>query len=82
MFHTPISPRILLPKLLQIKRFDDFKEISEDVDRSEPFPLNQLRKPRGKSRGRQKVALPAGYLDDLDDDSAPCMAAEVAVSGG
>ena len=27
--------------------------------------------PRGKTGGTQKVALPEGYLDHLDDDTAP-----------
>jgi hypothetical protein len=43
-----------------------------------------MRIPRGKSGGRQTVALPDGYLDDLGDATPP--AAELretaAVSGG
>jgi uncharacterized protein (DUF3820 family) len=41
-----------------------------------------MRLPRGKRAGRQKVALPEGYLDDLEDDTPPGRAAEEAISGG
>jgi nifR3 family TIM-barrel protein len=51
-------------------------------DNDEPFPRAALRAPRGK-RGRQpKVALPEGYLDDLDDDRPPGAEAEQFSSGG
>ena len=36
----------------------------------------------GKTAGTQKVALPEGYLDHLDDDTPPGVLAEVADSGG
>jgi uncharacterized protein (DUF3820 family) len=41
-----------------------------------------VRVPRGKTAGRQKVALPEGYLDALDDARPPGIAAEAADSGG
>jgi nifR3 family TIM-barrel protein len=42
------------------------------LDREEPFPASALRAPRGKSGSAQKrVALPAGYLDDREDDTPP-----------
>jgi hypothetical protein len=41
-----------------------------------------MRVPRGKSGGTQRVALPEGYLDHLDDDAAPGPEAEAADSGG
>jgi nifR3 family TIM-barrel protein len=42
------------------------------LDFEEPFPENALRAPRGKSgRAQERVALPEGYLDDLDDDTPP-----------
>jgi hypothetical protein len=53
-----------------------------DVDRAQPFPPDAMRVPRGKSAGRQRVALPEGYLDDLDDATPPSPLAEVADSGG
>ena len=51
-----------------------------DVDRGQPFPPGAMRVPRGKTAGRQRVALPDGYLDDLEDATPP--ASELAVSGG
>jgi hypothetical protein len=38
--------------------------------------------PRGKTSGTQKVSLPPGYLDSLDDDTPPGILAEAADSGG
>ena len=52
------------------------------VDRSIPFPPAGMRAKRGKRSGTQKVALPHGYLDDRDDDTPPCAAAEDPASGG
>ena len=37
---------------------------------------------RGKKAGRQKVALPEGYLDDRDSLAPPDPAAEDGISGG
>ena len=47
-----------------------------------PFPQHAARLSRGKSAGTQTVALPDGYLDDLDDDTPPCAAAGVSADGG
>jgi hypothetical protein len=52
------------------------------VDRSLPYPPEAMRVARGKTAGTQKVALPEGYLDHLDDDAAPGAEAETADSGG
>lgn len=76
------SASFLVPKLVQINTFPDLEKILQTIDRNELFPLNKLRVPRGKRRGRQKVALPAGYLDDLDDVTPPCAQAEDPASGG
>ena len=46
------------------------------------FPASALRVPRGKKSGRQRVALPEGYLDDRMDDTPPVPAAEDDFSGG
>ena len=46
------------------------------------FPAHAMRVPRGKSGGRQKVALPEGYLDDLSDATPPGAEAESTISGG
>jgi len=52
------------------------------VDPAHPYPPAAMRVPRGKTGGTQKVALPEGYLDHLDDDVAPGPEAETADSGG
>jgi hypothetical protein len=41
-----------------------------------------MRVPRGKTAGTQRVVLPEGYLDHLDDETPPGIEAEVAESGG
>ncbi len=46
------------------------------------LPVTSLRLARGKSGGMQTVALPDGYLDDLNDDSTPTAAAGVVTDGG
>ncbi len=47
-----------------------------------PYPPEAMRVPRGKTSGTQKVALPDGYLEALDDDTPPGILAEAADSGG
>ena len=56
--------------------------VLEAVDRDLPYPPEAMRVPRGKTSGTQKVALPQGYLDALDDDTPPGIQAEAADSGG
>ena len=51
-------------------------------DPEEPFPPTSMRVKRGKTAGTQRVALPEGYLDALDDDTPPVPEAEDATSGG
>ena len=41
------------------------------LDRSTPFPSTALRVRRAKRAGTQRVALPPGYLEHLDDDGPP-----------
>jgi hypothetical protein len=50
------------------------------LDPQERFPPSAMRVPRGKTGGTQKVALPEGYLERLDDDTPP--AAEDDGDGG
>jgi nifR3 family TIM-barrel protein len=68
--------------LMQVTTLDALAEILAGADRSQPFPADAMRVPRGKTGGTQKVALPEGYLDELDDDTPPGVLAEVADSGG
>ena len=57
-------------------------QTSFSASRTLPFPVDAVRVPRGKTAGTQKVALPEGYLDHLDDDVPPGAEAETADSGG
>ena len=66
---------------MQVTRLAELEAILATVDRSQPFPPDAMRVPRGKTAGTQKVALPEGYLDDLDDATPPGAEAEAADSG-
>jgi len=72
----------LRDRLIRIERLDELREILAGVERDEPFPPSAMRVPRGKHGGTQKVALPAGYLDELDDATPPGADAEDETSGG
>jgi len=72
----------LRQRLMQVLRVGELREVLAAVDPSLPYPPEAMRVPRGKTGGTQKVALPEGYLDHLDDDDAPGPEAETADSGG
>src|SRR5688572_467968 len=59
-----------------------FEAALAGIDPHQPFPASAIRVPRGKTGGTQRVALPDGYLDDLDDATPPVPDAEDATSGG
>ena len=60
----------------------ELDQILAGIDRDEPFSPLAIRVPRGKSGGSKPVALPDGYLDQLEDDTPPGAEAEDASSGG
>jgi len=68
--------------LVRVETLEEMLAVLERCPADTPFPSDALRAHRGKAGRRQKVTLPEGYLDDLDDDTPPRhrMAAE-AVSG-
>jgi nifR3 family TIM-barrel protein len=70
----------LRQRLMQISTLDELQETLESVDKTQAFPPEAVRVPRGKTGGRQKVALPPGYLNDLGDATPPPI--EDATSGG
>jgi nifR3 family TIM-barrel protein len=72
----------LRQRLMHVLRLEELGEVLAGVDRSLPYPPEAMRVARGKTAGTQKVALPEGYLDHLDDDTAPGAEAETADSGG
>ncbi len=72
----------LRQRLMQVSGLFELRDVLAGVDRSHPYPPEAMRVPRGKTGGTQKVALPEGYLDHLEDDTPPDIAAEAADSGG
>jgi nifR3 family TIM-barrel protein len=72
----------LRQQLMQVTRLSELRAILATVERRHPFPPDAMRVPRGKTAGTQKVVLPEGYLDDLDDATPPGAEAEAADSGG
>jgi nifR3 family TIM-barrel protein len=72
----------LRQQLMQVTSLSELEAILSTVDATQPFPPDAIRVPRGKTAGTQKVALPEGYLDDLDDATPPGAEAEAADSGG
>jgi nifR3 family TIM-barrel protein len=72
----------LRQRLMQVVSLAELGEVLATVDGSLPYPPAAMRVPRGKTGGTQKVALPEGYLDHLDDDEVPGIEAEAADSGG
>jgi hypothetical protein len=67
---------------MRIEALDELERLLAALDTSEPFPRAALRVPRGKKGGTQKVSLPEGYLDDLEDATPPGADAEDVTSGG
>lgn len=72
----------LRQRLMRVTTLDELRTELAALPANEPFPPKSMRVPRGKTSGTQKVSLPPGYLDELDDDSVPVLAAEDLVSGG
>jgi nifR3 family TIM-barrel protein len=68
--------------LSRVSTVGELRDALAGLDPAEPFPAHALRVPRGKHGGRQRVALPEGYLDRLDDDTPPGPEAEDPFSGG
>jgi nifR3 family TIM-barrel protein len=72
----------LRQRLMQVTGLAELEEALAAVDRALPYPPEAMRVPRGKSGGRQRVVLPEGFLDCLDDDTPPGPEAEDPTSGG
>jgi nifR3 family TIM-barrel protein len=72
----------LRDRLMHVRSIDELSAVLSEIDRDEPYPEDAALYRRGKRSGTQKVALPAGYLDNLDDDTPPVPEAEDPHSGG
>jgi nifR3 family TIM-barrel protein len=58
-------------ELVRVTTLDGMRRALAELDPDEVFPLRALDANRAKGSRRQKVVLPEGYLDDLDDDQPP-----------
>jgi nifR3 family TIM-barrel protein len=72
----------LRDRLMRVKTLDELAEVLASIDRDEAYPANAHLMRRGKRQGTQKVVLPAGFLDDLEDDTPPEDDGSEAISGG
>ncbi len=62
----------LRERLQRVATYDELVAGLVGIDEDEFFPPGALRAHRGKSGRAQKVSLPLGYLDNLDDATPPC----------
>lgn len=78
------STGTLRAALFRAQSVAEVEALLAPLDGSTPYPVAAIRARRCKKSGTQKVALPPGYLDTLDDDqAAPCAAAmEAALEPG
>ncbi len=60
----------------------ELSAIVDSLDPNEAFPPSAMRVPRGKASGTQRVSLPDGYLDSLDDAAPPEDEVDLHMSGG
>ena len=58
-------------KLIRIESLEELDAILADGDPELLFPPRAMRLSRGKKGGRQKVSLPEGFRDNLDDRTPP-----------
>lgn len=67
-FHGASSLRA---SLQAIESIDALRQLFASLPHDEEFPQSALRMRRAKKGGKQRVKLPEGYLDDLQDDTPP-----------
>lgn len=67
-------------RLMRVGSLAELAALGEVIDPHEPFPAAAVRAVRGKGGAPQKVTLPHGYLDDVEDATPP--EAEDEDSGG
>jgi len=77
----PQSAR-LRDRLIAIESVDELEAILAEVDPELLFPVAAMRARRGKRGGVQRVVLPEGYRQQVDDDTPPGAEAEALASGG
>ena len=57
--------------LMQVKTLEELGATLAQHDADLPFPPEAMRVPRGKTSGRQRVALPEGFLENRLTDATP-----------
>ncbi len=67
---------------MQVATLSELESTLSVLDPDLPYPPEAMRVPRGKTSGTQRVALPEGYLDNLDDDTSPSTDADADGAGG
>lgn len=72
----------LRSRLMQVSTLAQLEEVAQTIDRASPFSPTAMRVPRGKTAGTQRVVLPVGFLDDIDDATPLSAAAGEIHSGG
>ncbi len=72
----------LRQRLMHVEHMVDLEQVLQSVDPNEPFPIEAMRVPRGKTSGTQKVSLPEGFLQQRYDATPPSAAAAALTSGG
>ncbi len=78
-FRVGSSTRAALGMLSSLTELDD---LLGGLDLDQPYPVEAIGAPRGRTTtGERPVALPDGWLDDVDDEAVP-PGAELGVSGG
>ena len=74
--------RELRGAMVRIDSLQELRDLIAGIEVDMPLDAATLRLPRGKGPGTQKVVLPQGYLDHLEDATPPCAEAEDPASGG
>jgi nifR3 family TIM-barrel protein len=69
-------------EFMRVETLGELRCVLDSLDPAEAFPPGAMRVPRGKTSGTQKVSLPDGYLDQLDDDTPPLPETEEDGDGG
>ncbi len=77
-FAVGSSIRVALASVSSLAELDD---LLAKLDPAEPYPVDVLGQPRGRTTGARPVALPEGWLTDRDSRAVP-FEAELAHSGG
>jgi len=72
----------LYKRLMSTEQLSELEDLLNELPADQSYPLEAAARPRGKSGRQKSVALPDGYLQNLDDDSPPDSDAEDPTSGG